>query len=153
MDFKMQEDLLVKFGPCGLLCEKCFAYEKGSISQHAQQLKQELGNFDNYASRFVTLLDEPAFENYPVFKELLRLLSTGSCRGCRKQDCHLFSKCNVKKCFNEKGVDFCFQCTDFPCDHTGFDENQEKRWLNINQRIQKIGLANYYNEIKDKPRY
>jgi hypothetical protein len=149
----MQQDLLDKFGPCGLLCEKCFAYDKGPIYYHAEKLKQNLGEFDNYANRFATLLDEPKFANYPVFKEFLSLLSSSNCKGCRKQDCHLFSSCKVKDCYKEKKVDFCFQCTDFSCDHTGFDENLEKRWLKINYRIREIGLENYYDEIKDKPRY
>jgi hypothetical protein len=153
MDLIMQQDLLDKFGPCGLLCEKCFAYDKGPIRFHAEQLQQNLGNFDNYANRFVILLDEPKFGNYPVFKEFLKLISAANCVGCRKQDCHLFNDCKVKDCYKEKRVDFCFQCTDFPCDHTGFDENLNQRWLKINQKIIDIGLENYYNEIKDKPRY
>jgi hypothetical protein len=153
MDLKMQEEFLDKFGPCGLLCEKCFAYDKGPIHKNAEQLKQNLGEFDYYAKRFATLLDDPKFGDYPVFKEFLGLLSASNCQGCRKQECHLFSNCKVKDCYKEKRVDFCFQCSDFPCDHTGFDENLEQRWLKINQKIREIGLENYYNEIKDKPRY
>jgi hypothetical protein len=149
----MQQDLLDKFGPCGLLCEKCFACDKGPIHDHAVQLRHNLGEFDNYANRFVTLLNEPRFGNYPVFKDFLSLLTAGDCKGCRKQDCHLFSNCKVKDCYKEKRVDFCFQCADFPCDHTGFDENLEKRWLKINQKIREIGLENYYDEVKHKPRY
>ncbi len=149
----MQQDLLDKFGPCGLLCEKCFAFEKGPIHSHANQLKYNLGDFDNYARRFSTLLNEPKFENYPLFKEFLALLSASNCKGCRQQECHLFSNCSVKDCYKEKRVDFCFQCSEFPCDHSGFDENLEKRWQNINRRICLIGLENYYNELKDKPRY
>ena len=149
----MEQEFLEKFGPCGLLCEKCFAYDRGPIRFHAEQLKQNLGEFDNYANRFSTLLNEPKFGNYPVFKEFLDFLSAGSCQGCRKQDCHLFNDCKVKDCYKEMKVDFCFQCADFPCDHTGFDENLEQRWLKINQKIIDIGLENYYDEIKDKPRY
>jgi len=149
----MRQDLLDKFGPCGLLCEKCFAYDTGPIHFHAEQLKINLGEFDNYANRFSTLLDEPKFGDYPVFKEFLGLLSVSNCQGCRKQECHLFIDCKVKDCYKKMKVDFCFQCADFPCDHTGFDENLEKRWLKINQRIIENGLDNYYNEIKDKPRY
>jgi hypothetical protein len=149
----MRQDLLEKFGPCGLLCEKCFAFDKGPILNHAEQLKQNLGEFDNYAKRFATLLDEPKFGDYPIFKEFLGLLSASNCQGCRKQECHLFRNCKVKDCYKEKKVDFCYQCSDFPCDQTGFDENLNQRWLKINQKIREIGLENYYSEIKDKPRY
>jgi hypothetical protein len=149
----MQNDLTDKFGPCGLLCEKCFAFNNGRIKHHAEQLKYNLGNFDNYAKRFVTLLDEPVFDKYPDFKELLHLLSSGNCQGCRKQACHLFKDCKVKDCYKVKGVDYCYQCNDFPCNNTGFDDNLKQRWATINQKIRELGLENYYNEIKELPRY
>jgi hypothetical protein len=149
----MQQEFQDKFGPCGLLCEKCFAYEKGPIRFHAEQLKKNLGEFDNYANRFVTLLDEPKFANYPAFKEVLNLFSEANCKGCRKQECHLFTDCKVNICYKEKGVDFCYQCADFPCEYTGFDENLKQRWLRINRRVIEIGMENYYTEIKDNPRY
>jgi hypothetical protein len=149
----MQQDLKDKFGPCGLLCEKCFAYDKGPIQFHAEKLKESLGGFNNYAKRFVSLLNDPVFEKYPEFKELLDLFSSGKCKGCRKQECHLFENCKIKQCYKEKKIDFCFQCNEFPCTDTGFDENLKLRWIKINTKIRQTGLENYYNEIKDKPRY
>jgi hypothetical protein len=149
----MSDNLVDKFGPCGLLCEKCFAFENGPIKQHAEQLKNYLGSFDNYAKRFVTLLEEPVFTKYPDFKEVLVLLSSGKCKGCRKQDCHLFGNCKVKQCYKDKSIDFCFQCASFPCNNTGFDENLAMRWKAINHKIREIGLENYYEEIKNNPRY
>lgn len=149
----MESTLSEKFGPCGLLCEKCFAYDNGPIKLYAEKLKNNLGEFDNYASRFVTLLEEPVFTKYPEFKELLSVFASGKCKGCRKQECHLFRDCKVKGCHKEKGVDFCFQCREFPCKKTGFDSNLKQRWIKINTRIRESGLENYYAEIKDKPRY
>jgi hypothetical protein len=149
----MNTDFINKFGPCGLLCEKCFAFNRGSIKLRAEQLKNNLGEFDNYAKRFVSLLDEPAFEKYPDFKEFLQLLTSGNCQGCRKQECHLFKGCKVRECYKTKGLDYCYQCNDFPCNHTGFDDNLNHRWLKINHKIREIGLEAYYDEIKDKPRY
>ncbi len=149
----MEDNLIEKFGPCGLLCEKCFAYDKGSIRHHAEQLKDSLGEFSNYAKRFVTLLDAPVFNKYSDFNELLNLFSQGSCLGCRKQECHLFKDCKVKQCYKDKKIDYCYQCSDFPCNNSGFDENLKQRWLKINHKIREIGLENYYHGIKDKPRY
>jgi hypothetical protein len=142
-----------KFGPCGLLCEKCFAFENGPIKLNAEQLKYHLGEFDIYAKRFVSMLEEPVFNKYPDFRELLNLFSSNNCKGCRKQECHLFKGCKVRQCHKERETDYCFQCIDFPCDNTGFDDNLKLRWLKINRRIREIGLEAYYNEIKDKPRY
>lgn len=145
--------LLDKIGPCGILCEKCFAFHQGQIRYHAIELKNNLGAFDAYADRFVTLLNEPAFSKYQDFKELLNLLCSSNCIGCRKQKCYLFTNCIVKNCHKERKVDFCFQCDRFPCDSTGFDDNLKMRWLKINNRIREVGIVAYYTEIKDKPRY
>jgi hypothetical protein len=147
------EQIKTRLAPCGLHCGKCFAFIDGDIKKLSTQLKENLGNFDIYAARFVELLNKPAFENYPGFKELLSLFSSVECRGCRKEKCKIFKDCKVRNCSEEKGVDFCFQCPDFPCSNTGFDEHLNKRSVNINIRIKEIGVENYYNEIKDKPRY
>jgi hypothetical protein len=146
-------NILHSLGPCGLNCERCFAYSNGGIKHHSKKLQELLGNFDIYAERFVTLLDEPVFEKYPEFKQMLDYLTKVSCKGCREETCKLFKDCGVKECYRTKGVDFCFQCDEFPCDKTNFDEHLRKRWININLRIKEIGIENYYNEIKDKPRY
>ena len=103
--------------------------------------------------RFVTLLNEPKFEKYQDFKEMLHLLASNNCKGCRQEQCHLFKNCKVRDCYKTKGIDYCFLCNCFTCNNTGFDDNLQNRWLTINRRIKEIGLENYYNEIKDKPRY
>ena len=149
----MQNDLKHKFGPCGLLCEKCYAFTDGPIRHHAERLKYFLGDFDPYAKRFADLLNEPGFEKYSEFKAFLSLLASENCQGCRKQECHLFTNCKVNQCHRVKNADYCFQCSEFPCGNTGFDDNLKQRWLKINARIREIGLEDYYQEIKDKPRY
>ena len=42
-------ELLNFLAPCGLSCQKCFAYTKGEISMHSKELQKLLGNFDIYA--------------------------------------------------------------------------------------------------------
>lgn len=147
------QNILEYLGPCGLNCQKCFAFKEGNIKQHSEALRDSLGNFDAYASRFVDLLDAPVFKKYSDFKEMLDHFANENCLGCRKQECHLFKSCNVRTCYKDKSVDFCFQCNEFPCNHSGFDNHLEKRWIAINQRMKEIGPENYFNEIKDKSRY
>jgi hypothetical protein len=142
-----------RLAPCGLHCGKCFAFVDGDIKNYSSKLKESLGEFDNYASRFVSLIDEPVFKNYPDFKALLNYFTSVSCKGCRKEKCKIFKDCKVRDCHEEKGVDFCFQCLDFPCNNTGFDQNLQKRSVEINLRMKEIGIEKYYEEIKDKPRY
>ena len=140
-------------GPCGLHCGKCFAFAEGEIHQLSQQLEKALGNFDVYAQRFTEMLEEPLFSKYADFKAFLHYLATASCQGCRQQKCQLFSECQVRSCSQQKGVAFCFECPDFPCNNTGFDEHLHQRYLAINRRMQEIGPEAYYDEVKDQSRY
>ncbi|RPH34181.1 MAG: DUF3795 domain-containing protein [Bacteroidales bacterium] len=149
----MQQKTLEYLGPCGINCQKCFAFKDGSIKYHSENLRNSLGNFDIYAKRFTELLDAPVFSKYSDFKGMLDHFANANCNGCRKQECHLFRSCNVRICHKEKSVDFCFQCKEFPCNRTGFDTHLEQRWIKINQRMKEVGVEEYYNEIKDKARY
>jgi len=142
-----------RIAPCGLHCGKCFAFTEGDISRLSKELKYSFGNFDEYAKRFVNILDEPLFLKFPDFKEMLVFFSTGTCKGCRKEKCVVLKTCKVRECSERKKVDFCFECSDFPCADTGFDEHLKNRWKAINTKMEKEGIESYYNKIKDKPRY
>ena len=44
------------------------------------------------------------------------------CKGCRNENGTIASvnmkeSCRVYKCISKKGIDFCFECADFPCDN------------------------------------
>jgi hypothetical protein len=44
------------------------------------------------------------------------------CRGCREENgtiglLGMTEPCNVYRCIQKKGLDFCCDCPDFPCDH------------------------------------
>lgn len=145
--------ILNHLGPCGLNCSKCFAFWDGKIQKLSSELKENLGNFDIYAQRFVNLLNEPVFQKYPDFKEMLNHFANVKCKGCRKDECKLFTSCKVKQCSKDHSVDFCFQCTGFPCQKHGFDEHLENRWISIQNKMKEKGVEDYYNEIKDLPRY
>ncbi len=146
-------NIISKLAPCGLSCEKCFAFKHGKIIYLSKELIKNLGNFDGYAKRFVRLVGNPVFKKYPEFKEVLHYFASNSCRGCRAEDCQLNKECRVKFCYIEKKVDFCFECDDFPCSNTGFDDNLLARWKAINTRMSKVGVEQYYLEVKDKHRY
>jgi hypothetical protein len=51
------------------------------------------------------------------------------------------------------GVDFCYQCDQFPCNNTGFDVNLYNSWVTINQIIQKKGIETYCETARNRPRY
>ena len=145
--------IIDRLAPCGLNCGKCFAFIDGDIKHYSNGLKVSLGNFDVYAQRFVDLIDEPVFKKYADFKEMLSYFANIECKGCRKEKCRIFKDCRVRLCHEQKRVDFCFQCKDFPCNDTGFDQHLYKRSVDINMRMKEIGVEKYYEEIKEKPRY
>ena len=146
-----REDLVQRVAPCGLSCELCVSFAQGPVREHARELAALLGgNFATYAARFTAL--NPVFAKYGDFRELLEYLASGSCTGCRGSGC-LFAACRVTRCVRDKGVEFCFQCAQFPCDGHGMPPLLAERWRKNNERLQTMGLEAYYEMIKDKPRY
>lgn len=144
------EEILKTLAPCGLNCSKCMAYTAGEIKRHANELKRLLGSFDSYAARFSNFL--PVFKNYSSFKELLAYFVQADCQGCRQGDCK-YPNCGVASCYKQKGVDFCFQCDEFPCNKTNFDPNLKERWIKMNNLMEQKGVEAYFEETKDMPRY
>ncbi|MBI9083254.1 MAG: DUF3795 domain-containing protein [Desulfobacterales bacterium] len=144
------KEILDHLAPCGLNCSKCFACTRGDIANHSRELKSLLGNFDVYADRFSKFL--PAFKDYPPFKRMLDHLAEPDCKGCREGTCK-YPNCGVVDCYREKGVDFCFQCEDFPCENSNFDPHLKARWISMNRRMKEIGVEAYFEETKDLCRY
>jgi hypothetical protein len=137
--------------PCGLNCGKCLACFEGEIRRHSQALADLLGpNFAQYAERFRAF--NPVFANYPAFRELLDFIAQGSCRTCTKGQC-LFPGCRVRDCVQENGVDFCFQCTAFPCDRSGLPPRLDPVWRQSNELMKEVGVEEYYERVKERPRY
>ena len=149
----VEQQILEALAPCGLSCEKCFAHVNGDIRRYGIGLKEKLGNFGIYAKRFETLIGDPVFRKYPDFKEMLDYLASENCRGCRHEQCKLFKTCGVRSCHQEKDMDYCYECDEFPCQKTGFDEHLHARWVKLNERIREVGIEEYYAETKDQPRY
>ena len=78
--------------PCGLACFNCIIY----LANKNQEMR-------NRVSKQFGIPPEEV-----------------GCNGCReiKGKCPVMSKeCEVYKCAKRKGVKFCCDCSDFPCDH------------------------------------
>jgi len=148
---KDHDDLKKILGPCGLNCEKCISFEDGEIKKTAILLKELLGdNFAAYASRFASF--DPAFSNYPAFTAFLDRLVSGGCQGCREGEC-LFQGCRVKDCVKERGVDFCFQCEEFPCTAHGLQGGLKRKWEEKNRMMKEMGVEGFYEKTKEEKRY
>lgn len=145
------DEIVSNLAPCGLNCGGCLAYRGSPIRKAAAELQRLLGpNFPSYAARFSKM--NSVFENYPAFSDLLSFIADGTCEGCRGTGC-LFTTCRVGYCVKEKGVDFCFECPEFPCEDNQMPPALEERWRTNNERMREQGVESYYLYVKDKPRY
>lgn len=84
---KTRKDLIA---PCGLDCFNCEVHESNITEETRAMLAEKLG----------------------LEKEKV------SCRGCRQEKgvrLH-FSSCATYDCAAERGVEYCFECPEFPCE-------------------------------------
>ena len=74
------------------------------------------------------------------------------CYGCRSEKRSYFckNKCKMVNCAQEKGIDFCVECEEYPCDDLReFKEQRPHRielWEN-QARIKEVGYAKWYEEM------
>lgn len=144
------EDVVQRLAPCGLDCSRCADYADGEI----RKLSMRLGDMLNGYLRVAKVKEniKPLFSGYPQFEEVLSSLAEAACSGCRGNNVLCPINCAAGLCTREKGVDFCFQCEEFPCTreiHTQI----RNRWLEFNQRMKEIGVVEFYCEQRRLPRY
>lgn len=144
------EDVLRHLSPCGLDCVRCADFQPGRIRQLALELRDLLGNYYRVAK--LKAAHNSVFGQYPSFADILSQLSNASCGGCRSDDVRCPISCGVKTCHKEKGVDFCFQCEEFPC-NPPMESALKERWKNRNDRMLEIGVVPFYEEQVKLPRY
>lgn len=144
------DDHLWKLGPCGLDCSRCVWYGDGPIRSLSRQLRECLGDYARLASGQAE--SRPALRGYPQFQAVLELFAGADCPGCRAAaDPHPF--CAARTCSREKGVDFCGQCDEYPCDRNRYGQDLKGRWLAMNDRIRLVGPQRFHQEQKSRPRY
>lgn len=112
---------------CGIDCFNCELYEKNITASFQKIMAQKTGK-------------KP--------EEL-------SCKGCRQMGCVLLAKeCATKKCAKERNLDFCFECSDFPCQKLspckeGADKYPHNLKLYNLCRIQLLGIEKWSEEAKE----
>lgn len=142
--------ILQELAPCGIDCSRCAACEKGEIKRLSVMLDNSLASFEKVAEKMARFV--PALAGYPQFKEVLEFFARAGCPGCRAgggQNPH----CAARNCFREKGVDFCFQCGEFPCSKNDYDHQLAEKWLQSNNRMKEAGVEKFYLEQRARPRY
>jgi Protein of unknown function (DUF3795) len=143
-------DILERLAPCGMDCERCVRYEHGRIRRLAAELAAALEGFETMAPRVAD--HAPALQEYGRFVEVLDFLAGGDCAGCRAGGSQL-PFCATRNCFREMGVDFCFECSEYPCERNNYPENLDRRWRERNDRMRQVGVEQSYLESLEEPRY
>jgi len=86
-------------------------------------------------------------------KKLSVTIDTATCAGCRNQ-CGTVEAigrskpCRIYQCAQNQDIDFCFQCSDFPCDHlhpVAYQADQRPHNTKVFNSclIKKMGLENW----------
>lgn len=139
-----------KLSVCGLDCERCADYENGEIKLLSSRLAKLLNGYERLAK--IKSSNNPIFEGYPQFMQILNQFSQGSCEGCKSDNVKCPIDCYAKTCYKDRQINFCFECEEFPCDRQ-FEGKLRERWLQRNNRMKEIGVENYYLEQVKLPRY
>lgn len=77
------------------------------------------------------------------------------CEGCKSEvNCSDCRACEIKECAREKGVEFCFECSDYPCNFlTDLQKDDHPHHAVILENLNKIksnGLDNWLAEQKQR---
>lgn len=147
MDYK---EVVKRLAPCGLDCSRCADCAGGEIHNLSGRLVGLLSGYARVAR--VKQEKRPVFLGYPQCEEVLKTFAQAACSGCRGDNCLCPIDCIVRPCTREKGLDFCFQCGDFPCAQD-VDAQIRERWLTFNTRMKESGVVAFYQEQSKLPRY
>jgi len=153
-----REKLLNMVAPCSMLCYTCMGCKDGAIATCAKKLYNYNKGVCEFRGQHMSEDERKEWHSFfNQFQETLYNFSLSECPGCRNfpADVNPFGGCIIHKCTLEHGVDFCADCSDFPCDKPKdfFDEKLLQVWENGNRRIQEIGAEAYFEEKKDTSHY
>lgn len=155
-----RKSLLQYVAPCSLLCYTCPALKDGAISQCASKLCRY---FDGYYDFNVANIPEQYrawLTEFKSFYQSLEQYTNRPCPGCRNNPhgAGCIDGCVVPPCVKEKGIDFCAECAEFPCQNaknffSTVNDTIGKDWENGNKRIAEVGIEKYFEERKELSHY
>ena len=128
--------------PCGIYCGAC-AIESGTVRDAARRLQElidvyGISEWAGYAG----------LENYEGFAKGLQWFMKCDCPGCRAGGG--WPDCPMRKCTQEKDIEFCYQCSDFPCEEVLKFDKGYGFCVENNRRIKEIGLEGWLKEQGEK---
>jgi hypothetical protein len=125
-------------------------YAQGRVRNMAEGLLDALRGFDKVAPRMADHM--PPLSHYDEFAAILRLFSEAGCAGCRAGGAPL-PFCAARTCWREQGVDFCFECSEYPCGRNNYPVNLGQGWRRRNDRMSEVGIEQFFKESLEETRY
>lgn len=157
MDHK---ELLHYIAPCSLFCYTCPALKGGAIAKCAAKLNHYFEGCYVFNDKNTPKEHNAWLKDQKTFEDTLRHYANGSCPGCRENpvDTGCVPDCVVPACVKAKGIDFCSECPDFPCQRAkdffrSVNDTIGPDWEEGSRRLQQIGAQAYFEERKDVPHY
>jgi len=124
-------------GYCGVYCLECQIYISSTTSdlRVKARLAQELSKSQDQTRKQVGNISPDSIH----------------CWGCRSNSKHCWKKrCLFKKCAADKGFDFCYQCSEFPCDELAQFYAQRPNGRDNLALISKIGTEAFISRMSGR---
>lgn len=138
-------------GYCGIYCGGCGMYNGRIIAMVARDFKElmesysypdwvpKFGGIDFNFEEFQKGLDYFTRENSGCYSQV----------PC-KEGCGM-PECEIKECAKRKGVEYCFECNDFPCEHfSQFGEEWRLAMIEEHERFKKLGMDGWVKRLIQK---
>jgi hypothetical protein len=137
----VEQESLVAY--CGLYCGLCD--QKTRVPERAAALLEALHRADF----------EAWGRGYPGFEEfwtlLARLATVQAGATCRSGACGA-PHCGIRLCAQERGVQYCPQCADYPCERVRLLGRSEATLLHDGVRLREMGVQAWVSEQEERRR-
>ena len=150
--------ILDSIAPCSLCCYTCSAKQGGVIEETAKKLLHYFEGYYEFNRDTLPQEFQTYTEKTKRMTDRLAKYTTRMCSGCRNDEhgkCCI-EGCNIYDCTRSHGVDFCADCSEFPCDKVNeevFSPIVMEAWKQGNERIRKVGIEQYCEEAMATPHY
>jgi hypothetical protein len=138
---------------CGrYYCRLCDYFRGGKV-----QIAKNLLYYVERSGSLRLIAEGQNLYNYDEFVKGLKWLASQDkpCNGCRfGGGWSWWPDCPVRDCVIQRALDFCYQCSDFPCEKLKQEPllPHKKAIIEANNKIRSIGIENYAAQLIERLR-
>jgi hypothetical protein len=131
-------------GYCGDYCRTCHWYTDAIRKPAAQLMDLVKSHFE--VAGWINYKGGNSQETIKGLEILSKCTCAFNCKGGGG-----WGDCPVRKCCSEKGVDFCYECTEFPCELNWGDKSKHANIFNAKkmkrlQEMKEMGVEEWVNK-------